>query len=104
MADKVRLIKKYPNRRLYDTQTSSYITLADVKELVLKHEEFQVIDAKSSEDLTRPILLPRQWRRPSSGLTWISGAFGGGKFVIGSSVGLIPWPQTAAATGSEATM
>jgi len=57
MADSVRLIKKYPNRRLYDTQTSSYITLADVKELVLKLEEFQVVDAKSSEDLTRQILL-----------------------------------------------
>ena len=57
MADSVRLIKKYPNRRLYDTQTSSYITLADVKELVLKHETFQVVDAKSGEDLTRSILL-----------------------------------------------
>jgi len=52
-----RLIKKYPNRRLYDTQTSTYITLADVKQLVIDQEEFQVIDAKSSEDLTRPILL-----------------------------------------------
>lgn len=57
MAKQVRLIKKYPNRRLYDTQTSSYITLADVKELVHKQEEFQVVDAKSSEDLTRSILL-----------------------------------------------
>src|SRR5512136_15241 len=57
MADSVRLIKKYPNRRLYDTQTSSYITLVDVKELVLKHETFQVIDAKSGDDLTRSILL-----------------------------------------------
>jgi polyhydroxyalkanoate synthesis repressor PhaR len=57
MANTLRLIKKYPNRRLYDTQTSSYITLADVKELVLKHEEFTVVDAKSNEDLTRPILL-----------------------------------------------
>ncbi len=55
--DAVRMIKKYPNRRLYDTRTSSYITLADVKELVLKHEQFQVVDAKSSEDLTRSILL-----------------------------------------------
>lgn len=53
----LRLIKKYPNRRLYDTRTSSYITLADVKELVLKHEQFQVVDAKSGEDLTRSILL-----------------------------------------------
>jgi len=52
-----RLIKKYPNRRLYDTKTSAYITLADVKELVLKQEEFQVVDAKTNEDLTRSILL-----------------------------------------------
>jgi len=53
----LRLIKKYPNRRLYDTRTSSYITLVDVKELVLKHEQFQVVDAKTGEDLTRSILL-----------------------------------------------
>ena len=52
-----RLIKKYPNRRLYDTQTSTYITLADVKQLVIDQEEFQVVDAKSTEDLTRQILL-----------------------------------------------
>ena len=57
MADKMRLIKKYPNRRLYDTKTSTYITLVDVKALVLQHEEFQVIDAKSGEDLTRSILM-----------------------------------------------
>ena len=57
MATPVRLIKKYPNRRLYDTQTSTYITLADVKQLVLDSENFQVVDAKSAEDLTRPILL-----------------------------------------------
>jgi len=56
-AHHLRLIKKYPNRRLYDTKTSSYITLADVKELVLKTEEFQVVDAKSGDDLTRSILL-----------------------------------------------
>ncbi len=52
-----RLIKKYPNRRLYDTQTSSYITLSDVKQLVLDNEEFTVVDAKTDEDLTRSILL-----------------------------------------------
>ncbi len=52
-----RLIKKYPNRRLYDTQTSSYITLTDVKQLVLGNEDFQVVDAKTEEDLTRSILL-----------------------------------------------
>lgn len=57
MSEQPRLIKKYPNRRLYDTRTSSYITLADVKELVLNHDEFQVVDAKTSEDLTRSILL-----------------------------------------------
>jgi polyhydroxyalkanoate synthesis repressor PhaR len=53
----VRTIKKYPNRRLYDTQTSSYVTLSDVKSLVLAHEEFKVLDAKTEEDLTRAILL-----------------------------------------------
>ena len=57
MAEQARLIKKYPNRRLYDTRTSTYITLADVKELVLKHEEFRVVDAKTGDDLTRSILL-----------------------------------------------
>jgi polyhydroxyalkanoate synthesis repressor PhaR len=53
----LRMINKYPNRRLYDTQTSTYITLADVKQLVLENAEFQVIDAKSNDDLTRSILL-----------------------------------------------
>jgi polyhydroxyalkanoate synthesis repressor PhaR len=53
----LRLIKKYPNRRLYDTKTSSYITLADVKQMVHRQEDFQVLDAKSGEDLTRAILL-----------------------------------------------
>jgi len=53
----VRLIKKYPNRRLYDTKTSSYITLADVKQMVLKQEDFQVVDAKTGDELTRQILL-----------------------------------------------
>lgn len=52
-----RLIKKYPNRRLYDTQSSTYITLADIKRLVLDNAAFQVVDAKSGEDLTRSILL-----------------------------------------------
>jgi len=57
MSEQVRLIKKYPNRRLYDTKTSAYITLGDVKDLVLKFEVFKVVDAKTSEDLTRSILL-----------------------------------------------
>ena len=57
MAKATRLIKKYPNRRLYDTETSTYITLADVKQLVLEQEDFQVLDAKTQDDLTRSILL-----------------------------------------------
>jgi len=52
-----RIIKKYPNRRLYDTETSTYITLAEVKELVLGYKDFQVQDAKTGDDLTRSILL-----------------------------------------------
>jgi polyhydroxyalkanoate synthesis repressor PhaR len=52
-----RVLKKYPNRRLYDTRSSSYITLADVKDMVLKLEDFEVRDAKTGEDLTRSILL-----------------------------------------------
>jgi len=57
MSEPVRLIKKYPNRRLYDTKTSAYITLGDVKDLVLRFENFKVVDAKSGDDLTRSILL-----------------------------------------------
>jgi len=57
MAQQLRIIKKYPNRRLYDTETSSYITLADVKKLVLEQVGFKVEDAKTHEDLTRSILL-----------------------------------------------
>lgn len=53
----VRVIKKYPNRRLYDTDTSSYITLAEVKALVMQAQPFVVRDAKTNEDLTRSILL-----------------------------------------------
>jgi len=52
-----RIIKKYPNRRLYDTNTSSYITLSEVKQLVMDSESFVVRDAKTGEDLTRSILL-----------------------------------------------
>ena len=52
-----RVVKKYPNRRLYDTQTSAYITLAEVKALVMQNEPIVVKDAKTGEDLTRSILL-----------------------------------------------
>ena len=53
----LRVLKKYPNRRLYDTRASSYITLADVKRMVLDNEPFEVRDAKTGEELTRSILL-----------------------------------------------
>jgi len=53
----VRIIKKYPNRRLYDTEISSYITLEEVRQLVIDGEEFEVRDAKSGDDLTRSVLL-----------------------------------------------
>lgn len=52
-----RVIKKYPNRRLYDTVESRYITLADIRRLVIEKVDFVVIDKKSQEDITRSILL-----------------------------------------------
>jgi polyhydroxyalkanoate synthesis repressor PhaR len=57
MPPETRTIKKYPNRRLYDTANSGYITLADVKQMVLDGIDFRVVDAKTNEDLTRSILL-----------------------------------------------
>lgn len=56
-AQSTRVIKKYPNRRLYDTQTSSYFTLAQVRQLVLDREAFVVQDNKTGADLTRSVLL-----------------------------------------------
>ncbi|NLG59357.1 MAG: polyhydroxyalkanoate synthesis repressor PhaR [Gammaproteobacteria bacterium] len=53
----IRVIKKYPNRRLYDTEISSYITIEDVRQLVVDGEEFEVVDAKTGADLTRQVLL-----------------------------------------------
>jgi polyhydroxyalkanoate synthesis repressor PhaR len=67
-----RTLKKYPNRRLYDTRTSSYITLADVKKMVLAGEEFDVRDAKSGEDLTRSILLQIILEEESGGVPMFS--------------------------------
>ncbi len=67
MSAQARTIKKYPNRRLYDTETSSYITLADVKKLVLENVEFKVEDAKTKDDLTRSILMQIILEEESSG-------------------------------------
>ncbi|MES2858043.1 MAG: polyhydroxyalkanoate synthesis repressor PhaR [Pseudomonadota bacterium] len=53
----IRVIKKYPNRRLYDTEISSYITIEDVRQLIVDGESFEVRDAKTGDDLTRQVLL-----------------------------------------------
>jgi polyhydroxyalkanoate synthesis repressor PhaR len=53
----MRVIKKYPNRRLYDTQKSAYITVADVLKIIRAGEDFQVVDAESGEDITRGVLV-----------------------------------------------
>ena len=71
-AEPVRLIKKYPNRRLYDTRTSTYITLSDVKQLVLDNEVFTVIDAKTGQELTRSILLQIILEEESGGVPMFS--------------------------------
>lgn len=68
------LIKKYPNRRLYDTQSSAYITLVDVKQLVLLSEGFHVVDAKSGEDLMRSILLQIIMEEEANGTPMFSSA------------------------------
>ncbi len=69
-----RVLKKYPNRRLYDTRTSSYITLVDVKQMVLDGEDFVVRDAKTGEDLTRSILLQIILEEESGGMPMFSSA------------------------------
>ena len=53
----VRKIKKYPNRRIYDTRDSKYITIHDVRDMVVEGEEFLIVDAKTDEDITRSVLL-----------------------------------------------
>lgn len=63
----VRIIKKYPNRRLYDTEVSRYITLADVRSLVMQGLEFSVFDTSNDEDITRSILLQIMLEEESGG-------------------------------------
>ncbi len=72
MDEPLRVIKKYPNRRLYDTTASTYITLADVKVLVLEHIPFRAVDAKTNEDLTRSILLQIILEEESGGVPMFS--------------------------------
>ena len=61
------LIKKYPNRRLYDTSTSAYITLDDVKAMVERRVEIKVVDAKTEQDLTRQTLMQILLEQESGG-------------------------------------
>lgn len=68
LPDDSRVIKKYPNRRLYDTQTSAYVTLSDIKKLVMAQEAFKVVDAKTNEDLTRSILMQIILEEESAGM------------------------------------
>lgn len=68
----MRLIKKYPNRRLYDTQTSSYITLQEVKNMVIENLALKVVDAKTNEDLTRSIYLQIILEEESGGIPMFS--------------------------------
>ena len=70
----VRTIKKYPNRRLYDTQSSSYVTLAEIKKMVMTALPVQVVDAKTGEDLTRSILLQIILEEESAGAPMFSEA------------------------------
>jgi polyhydroxyalkanoate synthesis repressor PhaR len=69
-----RVLKKYPNRRLYDTQGSCYITLQDVKDMVLQGQDFQVLDAKTAEDITRSILLQIILEEETGGVPMFSAA------------------------------
>ena len=70
--DTQHVIKKYPNRRLYDTQTSTYITLVDIKRMILARDEIVVLDAKTNEDLTRSILLQIILEEESGGVPMFS--------------------------------
>jgi polyhydroxyalkanoate synthesis repressor PhaR len=70
----VRTIKKYPNRRLYDTQSSTYVTLAEIKKLVMAASPLVVVDAKTGEDLTRSILLQIILEEESAGVPMFSEA------------------------------
>ncbi len=74
VGDTVRVLKKYPNRRLYDTHTSSYITLVDVKKMVLDGQDFIVRDAKTGDDLTRSILLQIILEEETGGMPMFSSA------------------------------
>ncbi len=81
MPESKRIIKKYPNRRLYDTEISSYITLEEVRQLVLDGEGFEVRDARTGKDLTRTVLLQiiaehEEHGQPMLGTAFLTGIIG----------------------------
>ena len=53
----MRLLKKYPNRRIYDTQTSQFVTLSDIRQMITDREEFRVVHSKTGKDMTRSVLI-----------------------------------------------
>lgn len=53
----MKILKKYPNRRIYDTSASKYIKLENIRQMVINFERFQVIDSKTGDDLTRSTLM-----------------------------------------------
>ena len=57
MKKSIRIIKKYPNRRLYDTELGSYITLEAIKKLIYDHQEFKIVESKTRQDVTKHTLL-----------------------------------------------
>jgi polyhydroxyalkanoate synthesis repressor PhaR len=57
LEDDVRVIKKYPNRRIYDTQYSKYIKVEDIRDMIVEGESFVVLDSKTGKDVTRSVLL-----------------------------------------------
>ena len=89
----VRVIKKYPNRRLYDTEISSYITIEDVRQLVVEGEEFEVRDARSGEDLTRCVMLQIIAEQEQDGDPVLSARFLARIILMqaGRSAGQQPW-------------
>jgi polyhydroxyalkanoate synthesis repressor PhaR len=89
----MRTIRKYPNRRLYDTTESRYITLQDIRQLVLTDEPFEVIDQKTDGNITRSILLQVIAEQEQHGPSVMSEDFL--TQVIRSSRGTVPQKVTA---------
>lgn len=70
-----RIIKKYPNRRLYDTEISAYVTLSELRQLVIENIDFRVIDAKTDQDITHSILMQIITEQEHSNQSMLSNQF-----------------------------